>query len=156
MGEWTERILLIGISAIISGHIGFFLNSLVRGIERRNEEHASRVDDVCALIDKISEKARQYWSRDAQERLYELENEIVALDHRLGALLTLLIAIDSKYLIVALLKHNEFSEVVTGGAFQEAGRAKDLERARLAGVEATAFLLEVRRVRQGVLRRWFQ
>jgi hypothetical protein len=68
----------------------------------------------------------------------------------------LLIAIDTKYLLVALVKHNDFSEVVTGGAFQETEREKDLGRARSAGVQATAFLLEVRRVRQEVLRKWFQ
>ncbi|MGI9504690.1 MAG: hypothetical protein ACR2RE_16735 [Geminicoccaceae bacterium] len=152
LGQITSGLLV----AIISFATGFLANSVVRGLDRRDAEHASRVDEACKLVDNIAEKSRKYWSEKSGQQLKELKIEIISLDYRLGSVFDLLKKIDVSYSDIADKWHNKFSGIVTGGDFQVANRDVDLRRLRQADTEATCLVVRVRHVRRAILWRWFQ
>lgn len=141
--------------AALAALIAFGLAWIAQRYGIRDAELVSRIDEVCADIRRLEDRAIEYWELEMDSKLPSMELEILSLDHRVGALI--------EYISEDFWFFKDFSgdslldlrDAVTGGDFQVRGRPAEPGRRAIIGAKATDLILTLRRSRRSLLRGLF-
>lgn len=142
-----DQIIIVCLTAALSLPTGFFLHALLQKIQRQNDDEVARIDDVCNMIEKLSDKATSYWLKSGESVDISESREIVMMNHRLGIMIDYIGQIDNLFVEKILICNNHFMNALTGGDFEVRSREVNPAQAQLIHVKATELIFKIRKVR---------
>jgi hypothetical protein len=139
--------------AIFAFFLGCFSTYYFAIFNLRNAELTDRINDLYKDLEKVSDKATEYWLMEGtDEGIPLLEAQIIGLQHRILNMVEQLT--ETWWTILPSMQDDLdiLTDALTGGNFQVKDRNPEFERALSCQIAASTIMNQLRKIRRSFIK----